>query len=72
MKCAHTGDLQQRYPETEMYQKCQHSYYCELCGYEWDCTHEDCIGFPNRQEMSDELKNVLDELVREAEKLELY
>jgi hypothetical protein len=71
MKCGHIGDVQQ-YPETEMEQKCQHAYYCKTCGYEWDCTYEECIGFSNRSEMSVELKNVLDELVREAEQLELY
>ena len=51
-----------------MEQKCPHSYYCPLCGYDWACTVPGCHA--NEEEHSgefndklrDELESILDDV----------
>jgi len=66
MKCAHTGDLQVRYPEgTEMRRICLHTSHCDVCGWGWDCIIEDCIGFP--REIKKSLQNEIETLLEGIE-----
>ena len=64
MKCGHAGDFQQL-PESEMEQKCPHSYNCPICEYDWPCGYEECHGY--LRAMQESLRNELDTLLEGIE-----